>query len=550
MRVAVYVPCFNGAAWIEECVGALLEQSWPVTAVAVVDDGSTDASADIVRRFGRRVRLIQHERNRGLAVARNTALREIECDVLASVDADVRAAPTWLAHLMAGFNSPRASAVGGKLIEAHQERIADRWRAAHMAQHAGDFPLRNPPILPGANVAVRRDVVRALGGYDESFRTNYEDADLQHRLIERGYHCHYVPDAVAHHLRTDSARTVLRTYWGWLRPPAERAGAFDSPAGLATRRRELTDLARRAMWQDVADGAPELSYLSLLVALAFPLADASHGRSSVVSGAWRSALRGHPSALARAAVRDLDELAWWPGDGGPETVTEALVHPLTQMPTAWISLLHASRERLAAEERWEPCPPTELGQLASGRDPLAVIEHGPTGARRRLIVTRTNVPSVSNDTIAAHRIGWLRPSVFQQSLLCTGVTVSGDPAALAAVPSWRPHQIDPRDALDELEYAERELIAGRPTVAAQHAVAALLLARRHYTAFTGEQSAALTSAWPEMSAAEQTPPAKLVSLARALVDDWLFEWEHKAGSSNVAYRMAWLRTSARQAQAT
>ena len=82
MRVAVYVPCFNGAAWIEECVAALLAQTRRPAEVAVVDDGSTDDSAAIVRTFGERVRLIQHERNRGLAVARNTALREIECDVV------------------------------------------------------------------------------------------------------------------------------------------------------------------------------------------------------------------------------------------------------------------------------------------------------------------------------------------------------------------------------------------------------------------------------------------------------------------------------------
>src|SRR5688500_9468912 len=155
MRVAVYVPCFNGAAWIEECVGALLAQNCAAAEVAVVDDGSTDTSADIVRRFGERGRLIQHGRNRGLAVAGNTARREIECDVLASVDADVRAHPDWLAQLLSGFDSPRVGAVGGKLIEAHQERLADRWRATHMAQHAGDFPLRDSPTLAGATMAVR-----------------------------------------------------------------------------------------------------------------------------------------------------------------------------------------------------------------------------------------------------------------------------------------------------------------------------------------------------------------------------------------------------------
>ena len=245
MRVAVYVPCYNGAAWIEECVRALLAQTRRPAEVAVVDDGSTDDSAAIVRSFGERVRLIQHERNCGLAVARNTALREIECDVLASVDADVRAAPNWLAELLVGFDSPAVGAVSGKLIEANHERQADRWRARHMAQHAGDFPLRAAPMLVGATMAVRRDLVRALGGYDETLRTNYEDADLRVRLMERGYRCAYVPDSLARHLRTDTPRSVLRTYWGWLRPPAERRGAFASAEGLAARRRDVWKRVRQ-----------------------------------------------------------------------------------------------------------------------------------------------------------------------------------------------------------------------------------------------------------------------------------------------------------------
>ncbi|MGH2352530.1 MAG: glycosyltransferase family 2 protein, partial [Chloroflexota bacterium] len=212
MRVSGYIPCYNGAAWLADCLDALLAQTRPFDELLVIDDGSIDDSAAIARRYGPGVRLVQHPRNLGLAVARNTALASTTGDVLASVDADVRASPTWLAHLLDAFRSPRVAAAGGRLLEARQERLADRWRAAHMAQHAGDFPLLNPPVLPGANVAVRQDVARELGGYDESFRTNYEDADFQHRLAAAGYLCRYEPAALAYHLRTDSASTVLRTY--------------------------------------------------------------------------------------------------------------------------------------------------------------------------------------------------------------------------------------------------------------------------------------------------------------------------------------------------
>src|SRR5215216_4415477 len=114
MRVALYVPCYNGAVWLHDCLTALLAQDRPADEVAVVDDGSTDGSAEIAQSFAPRVRLISHDVNRGLAVARNTALSVLECNVLASVDADVCAAQDWLRQLLAGFDSPRTAAVGGK----------------------------------------------------------------------------------------------------------------------------------------------------------------------------------------------------------------------------------------------------------------------------------------------------------------------------------------------------------------------------------------------------------------------------------------------------
>ena len=327
--VSLYVPCYNGAAWLAECLEALLAQSRPADEVLVVDDGSTDDSAAIARSYGTRLRLLSHPRNLGLAVARNTALGACAGEIVASVDADVRASTTWLSRLLEGFTAPRVAAVGGRLVEQNQSTLPDRWRAAHMGQHAGDLPLLNPPVLPGANVAVRRDLVRALGGYDESFRTNYEDADLQHRLLARGYLCRYQPGAVAFHLRRDSAQSVLRTYWGWLRPPFERQGAYRNEGELARKDEASAGFAGRALWQDFSGGDPEVAYLSLLVLLAFPAADRAHAarraleagdtaggaRFAIGARAWSAAaplaLRDRSPALAACVGGDLSYLSWW-----------------------------------------------------------------------------------------------------------------------------------------------------------------------------------------------------------------------------------------------
>ena len=121
--VSLYVPCYNGALWLAECLDALLAQTRPADEVLVVDDGSTDATAAIAGRYAGRVRLVAHAANRGLAVARNTALAAAGGEIVASVDADVRVTPTWLERLLTAFTSPRVVAAGG----AWKRRTGSAW---------------------------------------------------------------------------------------------------------------------------------------------------------------------------------------------------------------------------------------------------------------------------------------------------------------------------------------------------------------------------------------------------------------------------------------
>ena len=88
--VSVIVPCYNGAAFLEEALRSALAQSYPEVEVVVVDDGSTDSSGEIARRFP--VRYIRQE-NRGLSEARNSGIRESKGSYLVFLDADDRLKP-------------------------------------------------------------------------------------------------------------------------------------------------------------------------------------------------------------------------------------------------------------------------------------------------------------------------------------------------------------------------------------------------------------------------------------------------------------------------
>jgi GT2 family glycosyltransferase len=201
---------------LPRCIEGLLAQTLPANEILVIDDGSVDSSPQIASSYPS-VTLIRHPANKGLAAARNTAFRAARNEFVASLDADCVPEPTWLAELVKHMADPAVAGVGGKLTEGIQRNIADRWRIAHMPQHWGDAPIRNPKFLFGCNNLFRRSVVLELGCYDENLRTNGEDTDLSARLRENNFTLVYDPSARATHLRHDTILSILETYWRWWR---------------------------------------------------------------------------------------------------------------------------------------------------------------------------------------------------------------------------------------------------------------------------------------------------------------------------------------------
>jgi glycosyltransferase involved in cell wall biosynthesis len=215
-KVSVYIPAYNSAEFLSRAIDGLLSQSLPADEILVIDDGSRDATAAIAARYPA-VTLVRHAQNSGLGAARNTGFRNARNELVAALDADCVPDPGWLAGLVRHFADPKLAGVGGRLIEGNQLTLADRWRRAHMQQEWGDKPLRNPKFLFGCNNIFRKSAVLAAGGYDESMRTNGEDTDISRHLRANGWNLAYDPEPRVIHLRHDTTRSILDTYWRWWR---------------------------------------------------------------------------------------------------------------------------------------------------------------------------------------------------------------------------------------------------------------------------------------------------------------------------------------------
>jgi len=269
--ISLYVPCYNQEAFIGRTLEGILSQSLSPEEVFVIDDGSTDRSVEIVRRYP--VALIRHDRNRGLAAARNTAFRHARNELVAALDADCVPSPTWLERMAMCLENSQIAGVAGHLVESFQEEAPDRWRAYHMRLHWGDTPLHNPPYLVGCNTLFRREAVLRAGPWDERFITNGEDTYITARLYELGYSLVYEPSAIAYHQRRDTVASVLQGYWRYNR---DNYNPINWGRFWKSCRRTVLQLAPYEVRQDLRNKRFGLLWLTALMPLYVPYCEFRH----------------------------------------------------------------------------------------------------------------------------------------------------------------------------------------------------------------------------------------------------------------------------------
>lgn len=100
-KISVIVPCYNQEKYIKECLDSLVSQTFKDYEVIVIDDGSTDDSAEIVNEYvkhNKNIRLIR-QANQGVVVARNNAIKQAQGTYIYPLDADDKIAPTCLERL-------------------------------------------------------------------------------------------------------------------------------------------------------------------------------------------------------------------------------------------------------------------------------------------------------------------------------------------------------------------------------------------------------------------------------------------------------------------
>lgn len=290
-RVTVAVLSYNGRHLLEKALPSVAGQRYRDSRVLVVDNGSSDGTAEWLAAEWPQVRVVALPSNVGVTAALNVCVAEADGELVMLLNNDVELEPDCVELLVAALEEhPEAGSASPKLRDFHDRMILDgagdvfAWtgfpgRRGHGERDDGQFDADQPIFGACGGAAIyRAEAFRRVGPFDEDFFAYYEDSDWSLRAQVAGFGCRYVPGAVVYHM------------------------------GSATLGREMTDFTRYHLWRNsvwmLAKSLPAGVALrhahQLVYGQLWNLAMAVRDRRvGLLMRAWRDAARGLPRMLGK-----------------------------------------------------------------------------------------------------------------------------------------------------------------------------------------------------------------------------------------------------------
>ena len=220
LKVSVIVPVKDMAKTVDACLKALLSQQSVrydhEYEVIVVDDGSSDQSAEVSRRLG--VRVHQQE-NAGPAAARNAGARLARGIILAFTDADCVPDPQWVVNILKAFSNPAVVGIKGIYRTQQKEVVARFVQQEYAYKYERMAQLDKIDFIDTYSAAYRKDIFLQNNGFDERFpKSSVEDQEFSFRLAAKGYRLEFHPELVVRHIHDKTLKEYFQRkykigYW-------------------------------------------------------------------------------------------------------------------------------------------------------------------------------------------------------------------------------------------------------------------------------------------------------------------------------------------------
>ena len=212
---SIVIPVHDGADLTRRCLDTLAGQDLGGAEIVVVDDASTDATAELVD-VRDDIRVVRNERNLGFGASCNAGVAHARGRHVVLLNNDTQPCEGWLDALTRYADAhPEAGIVGAKLVwpsgavqhagvAISQTRDVRHIYAGLDAGHPAVNRSRAYQAVTAACMLIRREVFEEAGGFDAAFVNGYEDVDLCLRVRELGHEVHYCHDAVVYHLESST----------------------------------------------------------------------------------------------------------------------------------------------------------------------------------------------------------------------------------------------------------------------------------------------------------------------------------------------------------
>lgn len=209
VSVSVVIVSRQRPAALLQCLRGVARLDYPTYEVIVVaDPAGIEAVATLP--FSGKIKTVSFA-EANISAARNRGIAQAAGSVVAFLDDDAVPEPRWLSHLTAPFVDERVAAVGGYV--RGRNGISFQWRGRVVDETGRAFPVDTHDVIPtrltppqgwavkteGTNMAVRRDILAQIGGFDPAFHFYLDETDVNMRLAKLGHATAIAPLAQVHH---------------------------------------------------------------------------------------------------------------------------------------------------------------------------------------------------------------------------------------------------------------------------------------------------------------------------------------------------------------
>jgi len=212
--VSIIIANYNGERFLQTCLSWVLKTNYSNFEAILIDDGSIDKSVRIIKEFAqkdRRIKLFKNRKTLGAAASRNKGIKKSSGEIIVFLDNDTEVEQKWLRELVKVLQS--GPKIGGDCCKLLDFEKRDRIQVAgvKLIPHTGwgiglgvdqreeKWNKQAEVVAISAALAVKREIIDKIGGFDEKLAVHTEDLDFCWRIWLAGYKIIYVPSSRVYH---------------------------------------------------------------------------------------------------------------------------------------------------------------------------------------------------------------------------------------------------------------------------------------------------------------------------------------------------------------